>query len=120
MVQVEAPVKVLVATVYRPPDMPLQRFLPNLNTLLDTLELMDHQPIVVCGDFNEDLLSKGKKSIRDALLSRGFTQLISDSTTEKNTLLDHIYISQPCKCVQSGVLQTYYSYHSPVYCVLTG
>ncbi|XP_029987916.1 uncharacterized protein LOC115417874 [Sphaeramia orbicularis] len=118
--KIDAPVKVLIATVYRPPDFGLQKFLPNLNTLLDTLELMDHQPIIVCGDFNEDLLSKGKKSIRDALLSRGYTQLITESTTDKNTLIDHIYISQPAKCVQSGVLQTYYSYHSPIYCILTG
>ncbi|XP_051802391.1 uncharacterized protein LOC127533424 [Acanthochromis polyacanthus] len=120
VVKVEVPVKVLIATVYRPPDFGLQKFLPNLNALLDTLELMDHQPIVVCGDFNEDLLSRGKKSIRDALLSRGYNQLITESTTDKNTVIDHIYISQPEKCVQSGVLQTYYSYHSPVYCILTG
>ncbi|XP_074549060.1 uncharacterized protein LOC141807175 [Halichoeres trimaculatus] len=120
VLKVEVPVKVLIATVYRPPNYSLQNFLPNLNTLLDTLELMDHQPIVVCGDFNEDLLSRGKKSIRDALLSRGYTQLIVKSTTDKNTLIDHIYISQPATCVQSGVLQTYYSYHNPVYCVLTG
>ncbi|XP_051814032.1 uncharacterized protein LOC127536803 [Acanthochromis polyacanthus] len=120
VVKVEVPVKVLIATVYRPPDFGLQKFLPNLNALLDTLELLDHHPIVVCGDFNEDLLSRGKKSIRDALLSRGYNQLITESTTDKNTVIDHIYISQPEKCVQSGVLQTYYSYHSPVYCILTG
>ncbi|XP_028298421.1 uncharacterized protein LOC114460697 [Gouania willdenowi] len=120
IVKVGTPVKVLVATVYRPPDFGLQKFLPNLNALLDTLEHMKHQPIVVCGDFNEDLLSPGTKSIRDAFLSRGYTQLVTESTTDRNTLIDHIYISHPEKCVQSGVLQTYYSYHSPVYCILTG
>ncbi|XP_051816503.1 uncharacterized protein LOC127537664 [Acanthochromis polyacanthus] len=118
-VKVEAPVKMLVATVYKPPNYALLRFLQSLNTLLDTLELMNHQPIVVCGDFNEDLLSRGHKSIRDAFLSRGYTQLVHESTTDKNTLIDHIYISQPEKCVQSGVLQSYYSYHSPIYCILT-
>ncbi|KAK0151948.1 ATP-dependent DNA helicase PIF1 [Merluccius polli] len=117
---IEAPVKVLLVTVYKPPNFSLGKFLPNMKSLLDSLELINHGPIVVCGDLNEDLLSKGKKSIRDLFQSRGYTQLITVSTTEKNTLIDHIYISHPDKCLHSGVLETYYSYHSPVYCTLTG
>ncbi|XP_060756276.1 uncharacterized protein LOC132867382 [Neoarius graeffei] len=119
VVKIKAPVKVLLATVYKPPNFQLGIFLQNLKNLLDSLAILNHQPIVVCGDFNEDLLSKGKKSIKDLFQSRGYTQLIKESTTEKNTLIDHIYISHPDKCLQSGVLQTYYSYHSPVYCILT-
>ncbi|XP_070814299.1 uncharacterized protein [Chaetodon trifascialis] len=119
VVKIEAPVKVLLATVYKPPHFRLRTFLQNMKNLLDSLDLLDHHPVVVCGDFNEDLLSSGKKSIKDLFQSRGYTQLITDSTTEKNTLIDHIYISHPDKCLQSGVLQTYYSYHSPVYCTLT-
>ncbi|XP_077367827.1 uncharacterized protein LOC144011878 [Festucalex cinctus] len=119
VIRVDAPVKALIATVYRPPNLNLGTFLPNLGSLLDALALMDCQPIVVCGDFNEDLLSKGRKSILDFFQSRGFSQLITQATTGKQTLIDHIYISQPDSCVQSGVLHTYYSYHSPVYCVLT-
>uniref|UniRef100_A0A671TM37 ATP-dependent DNA helicase n=2 Tax=Sparus aurata TaxID=8175 RepID=A0A671TM37_SPAAU len=119
VLKIEAPVKVLIATVYKPPSFQLGIFLQNLKNLLDSLDMINHQPIIVCGDFNEDLLSKGKKSIKDLFQSRGYTQLVANSTTEKNTLIDHIYISHPDKCLQSGVLQTYYSYHSPVYCILT-
>uniref|UniRef100_A0A671XJ70 ATP-dependent DNA helicase n=1 Tax=Sparus aurata TaxID=8175 RepID=A0A671XJ70_SPAAU len=119
VLKIEAPVKVLIATVYKPPSFQLGVFLQNLKNLLDSLDMLNHQPIIVCGDFNEDLLSKGKKSIKDLFQSRGYTQLVANSTTEKNTLIDHIYISHPDKCLQSGVLQTYYSYHSPVYCILT-
>ncbi|KAG7455742.1 hypothetical protein JOB18_037404 [Solea senegalensis] len=118
VVKVEGPVKALIATVYKPPNYSLAKFLPNLQSLLDSLDMMNHQPVIVCGDFNEDLLSGGKKSIREVFQSRGFTQLITTATTEKQTLLDHIYISQPQTCLQAGVLQTYYSYHQPVYCVL--
>ncbi|KAG7465590.1 hypothetical protein JOB18_040958 [Solea senegalensis] len=118
VVKVEGPVKALIATVYKPPNYSLAKFLPNLQSLLDSLDMMNHQPVIVCGDFNEDLLSGGKKSIREVFQSRGFTQLIATATTEKQTLLDHIYISQPQTCLQAGVLQTYYSYHQPVYCVL--
>ncbi|XP_059203438.1 uncharacterized protein LOC131982826 isoform X1 [Centropristis striata] len=119
VVKVEGPVRALIATVYRPPNIHLDMFLQNMQSLLDSLEMMGCQPVVVCGDFNEDLLSKGKKAIQELFLSRGYSQLVSTATTEKQTLIDHIYISQPECCLQSGVLQSYYSYHDPVYCVLT-
>jgi len=45
--------------------------------------------------------------------------LITSATTDKNTLLDLIFISQPQRCLQSGVMRTYYSYHNPVFCVLS-
>ena len=48
-----------------------------------------------------------------------FIHLITPSTTERNTLLDNIFISDLQHCADSGVLQTYYSYHNPVFCILT-
>nr|XP_057929967.1 uncharacterized protein LOC131129981 isoform X1 [Doryrhamphus excisus]XP_057929968.1 uncharacterized protein LOC131129981 isoform X1 [Doryrhamphus excisus]XP_057929969.1 uncharacterized protein LOC131129981 isoform X1 [Doryrhamphus excisus] len=119
VVKVMVPITAVVATVYRPPNLSLGTFLPNLTNLLDTLAMMESHPIVVCGDFNEDLLSKRKKPILELFESRGYTQLIGKATTGKQTLIDHIYISQPQSCIQSGVLHSYYSYHSPVYCILT-
>ena len=79
---------------------------------------MNCHPIIVCGDFNKDLLSNTQKSILELFQSRGYAQLIADAITEKNTLLDLIFSSQPHYCLQSGVMKTYYSYHNPVYCVL--
>ena len=119
VVKVEAPVNALIAAVYRPPQYTLRQFLPSLNSFLDSLEIMDHHPTIVCGDFNENLLSGRTHEIFDVFESRGYAQLITAATTEKNTLLDHIFISRPQHCVQSGVLQTYHSYHNPVYCVIT-
>ncbi|XP_039896714.1 uncharacterized protein LOC120739111 isoform X6 [Simochromis diagramma] len=118
VVKVESPVTALIATVYRPPNYSHVRFLPQMQCLLDSLEMMNHQPIIVCGDFNEDLMSRGKKPIQELLQSRGYAQLITAATTEKHTLIDHIYISQPYACLQSGVLNTYHSYHNPIYCVI--
>lgn len=80
---------------------------------------MDCHPIIVCGDFNENLLSGASTPITDLFLSRGYVQLITGATTDKNTLLDLIFISRPQCSLQSGVLQTYFSYHNPVYCPLT-
>ena len=91
----------------------------NLKNLLLALKNMDHHTIVLCGDFNEDLLSSFRGPIGTLLQKEGYAQLIKEATTDKNTLLDHMYISEPQQCLQSGVLRTYYSYHNPVYCVLS-
>ena len=117
--KVEAPVSALIAAVYRPPDYGIASFLSNLVSLLDSLEIMDCHPIIVCGDFNENLLCNGSMPILQLFRSRGYAQLITAATTEKNTLLDLIFISQPQHCLTSGVMKTYYSYHNPVYCVIS-
>ncbi|KAK9539502.1 hypothetical protein VZT92_004604 [Zoarces viviparus] len=117
--KVEAPVSALIAAVYRPPDYSVRSFLSNLGSLLDSLEIMDCQPIIVCGDFNENCLSNTSKPIFELFQSRGYAQVITTATTEKNTLLDLIFISQPQHCLHSGVMKTYYSYHNPVYCVMS-
>ncbi|XP_068069853.1 uncharacterized protein [Danio rerio] len=118
VIKVDAPVTATIAAVYRPPDYSLEKFLPNIRGLLDYLEMMKENPIIVCGDFNEDHLSSGRKPILELFQSQQYQQLITNATTEKQTLLDHIYVSHPDLCMQSGVLHTYYSYHNPVYCVL--
>uniref|UniRef100_A0AAZ1XFJ9 ATP-dependent DNA helicase n=1 Tax=Oreochromis aureus TaxID=47969 RepID=A0AAZ1XFJ9_OREAU len=119
VLKVQAPFPALIAVVYRPPDYSLAPFMQNLVSLLDSLEIMDCHPIIVCGDFNENQLQSGRKLILEQFQSRGFSQLITSATTDKNTLLDLIFISQPQQNLHSGVLRTYYSYHNPVFCVLS-
>ncbi|XP_029911061.1 uncharacterized protein LOC115361659 [Myripristis murdjan] len=117
-IKIKAPVNLVITAIYRPPTYSLKHFMPNLQNLLDYLQVNCPHPIIVCGDFNENLLDNVNKPILEMFVSRGYTQLITDATTEKNTLLDHIYVSQPNVCFTSGVLQTYYSYHNPVYCIV--
>ncbi|CAI5670059.1 unnamed protein product [Oreochromis niloticus] len=119
VLKVQAPFPALIAVVYRPPDYSLTPFMQNLVSLLDSLEIMDCHPIIVCGDFNENQLQSGRKQILEQFQSRGYSQLITSATTDKNTLLDLIFISQPQQSLYSGVLRTYYSYHNPVFCVLS-
>ncbi|KAM9812015.1 uncharacterized protein ACBT44_011392 isoform 3-T12 [Syngnathus typhle] len=117
-VKLEAPINLLIAAVYRPPGHSLRAFLPSLENLLRYLEVMDHHQILVCGDFNEDALSASYKPVLELFCSKGYTQLITTATTDKNTLIDLIFVSRPQCALYSGVLQTYYSYHNPVFCVL--
>ncbi|XP_077065633.1 uncharacterized protein LOC143718457 [Siphateles boraxobius] len=118
VLKIEAPKQALLAVVYRPPSYNLAEFLAHLNALLTSLEIIDLRPLIVCGDFNEDQLSQCNKPILNLFEDKGYTQLISTGTTENNTLLDPVFISGAHSNVRAGVLQTYYSYHDPVYCVL--
>ncbi|XP_057696959.1 uncharacterized protein LOC130918842 [Corythoichthys intestinalis] len=118
VVKLDSPVNVLIAAVYRAPAHNLRSFLQNLGNLLCSLEVMDNQQILVCGDFNEDVFSDAHKPIFELFLSKGYKQLITPITTEKYTLLDLIFVSKPQCALHSGVLRTYYSYHNPVFCVL--
>ncbi len=118
VLKIKAPKQALLTVIYRPPSYNLADFLANLNALLTSLEIMDFKPIIVCGDFNEDQLSHCNKPILNLFEDKGYKQLISTGTTEKNTLLDPVFISSAHSNIRAGVLQTYYSYHDPVYCVL--
>ncbi|OCT76291.1 hypothetical protein XELAEV_18031490mg [Xenopus laevis] len=118
VLKVKAPQKVLIACIYRPPDYKLTEFLPNLKGLLTSLDIIGYRPIVVCGDFNEDQLSSAKKPILEVFNEKGYAQVINSATTEKNSLLDLLFLSSCEKNVSSGILHTYYSYHNPVFCVL--
>ncbi|GAA6090906.1 uncharacterized protein LOC101884770 [Tachysurus ichikawai] len=94
------------------------RVFANLNALLKSLEILDIKPILVFGDFNEDQLSNANKPILSLFQDNKYTQLISTGTTINNTLLDPLFITSSHSHIRAGVLQTYYSYHDPVYCVL--
>ncbi|XP_073795416.1 uncharacterized protein isoform X2 [Danio rerio] len=118
VLKIEAPKQALLVVIYRPPSYNLTEFLFNLNALLISLEIIDFKPIIICGDFNEDQLSTGRKPILKLFQEKGYTQVISTGTTVNNSLLDPVFISGAPTNVIAGVLQTYYSYHDPVYCVL--
>ncbi|KAI4871520.1 hypothetical protein NFI96_008876 [Prochilodus magdalenae] len=109
--KITAPLQVVVVAVYRPPSYRTVDFLRNMEKLLEALEIMDLNHVIICGDFNENQLSTTGKPIYDALACRGYTQLIHGATTEKNTLLDLMFTSRQERCVTSGVMHTYFSYH---------
>ena len=50
--------------------------------------------------------------------SKGYTQLINNYTTDYRTQIDHIYTNMPQLIYTSGVLESYYSDHKPVYACL--
>ncbi|XP_036067052.1 uncharacterized protein LOC112141796 [Oryzias melastigma] len=119
VLKVEAPVTAFIVSVYRPPDYCLTSFLTNLESLLYSLELLDIHPIIVSGDFNVNVLVDKNTPILQLFQTRGYAQVITEATTEKNTLLDLMFVSRPEQCLQSGTMKSYYSYHEPVFCIMS-
>lgn len=107
IIKIDSPIKATIAAVYRAPHYGFEDFMKNLKSLLDYLDIVDEQVI-------GSLKCRGK-TVLELFRSKRYTQLITTATTKKHTLLDHIYISHPDFCLQSGVL---HSYHNPVYCIL--
>lgn len=113
-------ITVLLSLIYRPPNVPL-------NNLIDFLSNMISQtcqcnlPIIILGDFNEDLVDKPNSPLLILMENNGFSQLVSYRTTDRGTVIDHIYIKNlsymyTCTEIVFDVSDTYYSDHDTIYC----
>ena len=96
----------------------LAKFLDALNYLHDSKLTTPDTPVVLLGDFNVNLLEKTseQKALTRCLVEeRGYTQLIKQYTTDYRSLIDHIYTNIPDFVQCSGVLESYYSDHKPLF-----
>ncbi|XP_061175927.1 uncharacterized protein LOC133184868 [Saccostrea echinata] len=101
---------ILLLCVYRPCMEKMASFLHNLQNVLDYLKTNDHDSIIM-GDFNEDAKSNGP--VQRFMRDQNFRQLVSFSTTEGGTTLDHVYVSN-LRRIEVHRLPTYYSYHDAI------
>ncbi|XP_062581095.1 uncharacterized protein LOC134242909 [Saccostrea cucullata] len=101
---------ILLLSVYRPCAAKVAMFLQYLQKVLNYLKTNAHDCIIV-GDFNEDAKIDGP--IQRFMKEQNFKQLVSFSTTEGGTILDHVYVSSSIE-VEVYQLPTYYSYHDAV------
>ena len=98
----------------------------NIARLIDAIHhlhmvVLHGRPTIIPGDFNVDLLASSHE--KNALLNemikvKGYAQLISQYTTDYRSQLDHIYTNIPLSVQTSGVLESYFSDHKPVFVCL--
>lgn len=89
----------------------MSTFLQNFKNVLDLLKT-GNQNCIILGDFNED--AKADDPLQRFLRNQNFRQLLSFSTTEGGTILDHVYVSSSIQIDSLHRLPTYYSYHDAV------
>ncbi len=104
---------ILISIIYRPPCYPNSVFKQNLGKLLDWLNPISNT-IVIMGDFNENILKRS--SICKFMGKKGFSQHVTQETTEKGTLIDHVYVKTTGFDVECAVMPTYFSDHEGILC----
>ncbi|TKS65922.1 ATP-dependent DNA helicase PIF1 [Collichthys lucidus] len=103
-------VNLCAAVVYRPNSYKVDMFRQKLLQVIFHLDKHAGRKMIM-GDFNEDILVSS--SIQKLLEQHGYTQHVRQCTTEKGTLIDHVYVKDT-EDVIVEVIQTYYSFHDAV------
>lgn len=113
-------VKLIIGLFYRPPTQNKDYFIRNVNLMIACMPR--DIPIIICGDFNENIeilnenvqmvnkKNNKENSIHFTMINSGFIECISECTTDKGTLIDHIYINR-IKGWKSYVHDIYFSDH---------
>ena len=108
-----------VAVVYRSPSEPMRQLVQLMTRLLQHVSVTG-APTVILGDFNDDVLCGHDSQLQQLMLSFGYEQLVNEPTTDRASLIDHVYFSRnPFKEIQINVCDVYYSDHDSIHCSIS-
>ena len=113
---------VLVGVLYRPPANTADLFIDKMSEILSGIRLTKYRRILICGDFNIDLLCVDDTVTIDFLnlmFSYSLIPMISKPTRitrETATLIDNIFISISAYCT-AGALISDISDHLPIFLI---
>ena len=114
-VKISKPTKLHVVSVYRPPSTPICKLTDELLKIVSKLKEI---PTWIVGDFNEDISIACKRHCCSMLTINGFKQVVKKPTTDSETLIDHVYVSQKMT-VTTDVTDCYYTDHDYVLFAIT-
>jgi endonuclease/exonuclease/phosphatase (EEP) superfamily protein YafD len=79
--------------------------------------MLKDYPTILIGDFNINMLKKTTQSTTFQILMSKYKLkfFFSKSTTINNTQIDHIWTNAQTQQCHSGITQTYWTNHKPVY-----
>ena len=116
VVEISAPMQIIVISVYRPPSTPIDVF---INGMLEVIAQFQNVPICVVGDLNEDVSITSNTCCCTMFKLQGLQQMIKKPTHDSGTIIDHVYVSHTLNTIQTDVTDCYYSDHDFILCVLT-
>ena len=89
------------------------------NAIQEILDSLPTQVNIFIGDFNVNWFNESRRaSLYNFFITQnGYRQLVSCSTTDSNTCIDHIYTNLPEMQTSYQILETYFSDHKAI-CVL--
>ena len=90
VVQISAPMQIIVISVYRPPSTPIDVF---INGMLEVIAQFQNVPICVVGDLNEDVSITSNTCCHTMFKLKGLQQMIIKPTHDSGTIIDHVYAS---------------------------
>ena len=89
VVQISAPMQIIVISVYRPPSTPIDVF---INGMLEVIAQFQNVPICVVGDLNEDVSITSNIHCCTMFKLQGLQQMIKKPTHDSGTIIDHVYV----------------------------
>ena len=115
--------RIILGTVYRPPSACQLSFLNELNNILALFNTPLYNDIIICGDFNYDLLKQVNceqtTNFLNAMQSKSFVPIITKPTRvspNSATLIYNIFMADPTDII-TGILISDLSDHFPVFLV---
>ena len=70
--------------------------------------------MAIMGDINENVFKSS--TICNLLTGKGYSQHVKQPTTQRGTLIDHVYFKSLLYEIEAIVLPTYFSDHEAVLC----
>ena len=116
VVEISEPIQMIVISVYRPPSTPIDIF---MNHMLEIIAQFQHVPTCIVGDFNEDVSITSNIHCCTMFRLQGFKQMVNKPTPDSGLIIDHVYMSQTLKTMQTNVTDCYYSDHDCILCLIT-
>jgi endonuclease/exonuclease/phosphatase family metal-dependent hydrolase len=120
LLKVNQPVNNLhIVGIYRSKSkVKISMFIDALKHLPSTYINDPNTPVIILGDFNVNLFENAsdKNTLSKYLIEeKQYVQLISQVTTDYKTRIDHICTNIPERVKSSGVLESYFSDHKPIF-----
>ena len=109
-----------IGTIYKPPSADCNVFIDSIQNILSTINQSKIYDLMLCGDFNIDLLNKdcnNSTSFLNPMYSLSLLPIISTPTriTDNSaTLIYNFFINEPCN-FESSIIISDISDHIPIF-----